>query len=427
MIWAARAVPDAVVVRGPGSNRPLGERSGESGCRLPLVAVAGLLFLIFGTFRLDAPGTAGGNLRTAQVAAADPSPAGPAAGPVDLAAAAWFQVGDHGDASNTLYVGRLDGRAFEVATNKEGWILASGPVGGKVLAWWETGKETVFILVDTADGSSKELMRIDDSIGYGASLDPSGRYIYWVPAVDDARVRGLFRRPVSGGETEKVLDGWDTDIAVLVWSDDGRWLSIANADGPRTDYRFVDARTGGLAVYHDSGVGDAFGFVGEELVGYESRGDGGELRYPLLALDAVDGTVRTVAEGDGRFAAVIPDAHGMPRLVYDEPDVTGRYTLRVLEDSAGSALLYTADEGWLEATTGDEFTSQLVRPNWWSAVSAAGWVPVFPGGYAYVWPDAVDRFGESRRLVNLDSGAVVPVPAAGDLQVSESGGSNRPR
>jgi hypothetical protein len=327
-------------------------------------------------------------------------PPGPGSAP-------WAQVGDDGTGVHTLYVGTVGGPAREVIT-RDVPIAISGPVDGRVLAWWREGDSSIIVLVETADGSRTTVARPTDNLGYAASLDPSGRFIYTAPYAGGDRIAGLYRMSVEGGKPERLADGWGASVAVMIWSLDGRWLAISDANGPETVYRILDTRDDTMTIQRGSGIGDAFGFLGDELVGYLARGDGGITKYPLLALDVTTGKVRTVVEGDGGALGVIrPDMQGRPVLAYDMPDQDGQYTVRTTDGSGGSRLLYVSQDDFGAAIFGESGTRSLVKTDLWGGVESPGLVPVFTGGIPYVWPGGPNLEDPQRLMVGMETGEIV--------------------
>lgn len=352
-------------------------------------------------------------------ALASPSPSAPVAvpGPFDPGEASWVQVGGHrDDGSETLYVGTVAGPAHEVIT-KDSEIRVSGPVGGKVLAWWRNGGSTTFVLADTADGTRRTVLREDAAVGAGASLDPSGAYIYMAPVEREGRVEGLFRVPVDGGERVRLLGGWDGSVSDMTWSLDGRRLAITGLDGTEVEHRILDPRDGGtMEVHRGDGIRVPVGFVGDELVGYLDRGPERSRQYPLLALDVRRDRVRSLVDGGyGTWADVLPAADGSPVLVYDQPDAENHYTLWTTTGSDEPSLLWSSDQNYTDASMGDFGTSALVRTDERGGVESPGFVPVFAHGVAYPWPDGPAWTSDQRLMVDMATGEQTPFEA-GELQ-----------
>lgn len=348
---------------------------------------------------------------------ATPSPAFSVSATDGPGDAPWAQVGGNvGHASETLYVGTVAGPAREVIT-KDSDIRVSGPVGGKVLAWWRNGGSTTFVLADTADGTRRTVLREPAVIGMGASLDPTGEFVYLAPVEREGRVEGLFRVPVDGGEREPLLAGWDGDVYYMTWSLDGRWLAITGTDGTEVEHRILDPRDGGtMEVHRGDGIRIPVGFIGDELVGYLDRGPERFRQYPLLALDIRRDRVRSIVDGGyGTWAAILPTADGSPVLVYDQPDAENHYTLWTTDGSGEPSLLWSSDQNHIDATSGDFGTSALVRTSQSQGVESPGFVPVFGHGVAYAYPDGPNWTSDQRVMIDMATGERFPFEA-GELQ-----------
>jgi hypothetical protein len=309
------------------------------------------------------------------------------------------------DASQSLYVGTVAGSTYEVVT-RDSPIRISGPVDGKVLAWWDNGDATTFVVADTDDGTRTTVLREQAIIGAGASLDPSGRFIYMTPVEREGRIDGLFRIPVDGGERERVLDGWDGSVAHMIWALDGRWLAITGMDVIEVEHRIFDpsdAETT-MTVHRGTGIRIPIGFIGDGFVGYLDRGPERERQYPILALDLGTDRVRTLVDGWGTYADILPSADGSPVLVYDQPDAESRYTLRITDGASESRLLYSSDDDYNDASMGDFGTSSLVGTDEWRGVESPGFVPVFAGGVAYTWPDGPSWSSDARVMIDMATG-----------------------
>jgi len=113
------------------------------------------------------------------------------------------------------------------------------------------------------------------------------------------------------------------------------------------------------------GIGVPVGFICDELVGYLPRGAEDELQYPLLALDLGTDRVRSLVDGYGTYADVLPTADGSPVLVYDAPDADSPYTLRTTDGSRGSRLLWSSDQDHTDSVMGDFGTNSMVGTDEW--------------------------------------------------------------
>lgn len=320
----------------------------------------------------------------------------------DLAAAGWAQAAyDESGETRTLFVGRLDGRAFEVMTVPSP-LLTSGPVKGKVLAMWREGGEMIVNLVDTGDGSSIELARTEDSYST-AALDPSGDYWYWVP-VTDGMIDGLWRRPIAGGDAEPVITGtWEGGFTDIDFSRDGNQVAVSTvaAAGGR-DYRILDIQSGHLSEILGTRHRSPVGFLGDELIVYSAVDSSDEeLQFPLIAIDPADASQRVIVDGEGTFAVIYPGADGGDVLVYQGHEGDD-YALYALADGDEEERLLYIGGRPLSAPPAEMVLHSVEVP---------GWMPVFPFGRAYLWPGVVEEpIDVPRRLVNLGDGSVIEVP-----------------
>lgn len=285
-------------------------------------------------------------------------------------------------------------------------IRTSDPVDGKILAMWLDGDKRVVELVDTADGSRRELRRMTGWVS--ASLSPSGRHWCWV-SFDGERWGGLWRQPISGGRAVRLVDPWRGGGGSMIWSTDGSRLAIAGRrDGFRNDYRIFEPESGRLHQILDAEYGEVVGFLGEELLvrAYTE----GERQYPILAIDPADGSTRMViGERDGIIAAVIPTRDG-PRLVYNWPDddMRLRFYAHGLRGEPPT-LLYTGQAPWWDSRAG------LVH-----GIELEDWIAIFPRGEVHANPERPDTYeGIARILINVTDGTVVEVPPLHSASVSQ--------
>jgi len=153
----------------------------------------------------------------------------------------------------------------------------------------------------------------------------------------------------------------------MTWSLDGRWLAITGTDGTEVEHRILDPRDAETTktVHRGTGIGVPVGFICDELVGYLQRGAEDELQYPLLALDLGTDRVRSLVDGYGTYADVLPTADGSPVLVYDAPDADSPYTLRTTDGSRGSRLLWSSDQDHTDSVMGDFGTNSMVGTDEW--------------------------------------------------------------
>lgn len=340
------------------------------------------------------------------LATPSPAPTAPGDETPDLAQAGWYHVENNDDgASFTLYVGRLDGRVHEALTAPSG-ILGSGPVDGKVLAYWRERGETVMVLVDTADGAVTELLRTSDRFG-GAALHPSGEHWYWSPLTVEDRIDGLWRRPVTGGPAERVMDHeWSGIGAMIDFALDGDRVAVStfHFGDEGYDYRFLDLASGDVSEVLGTGHRSPLGFLGRELVVYVAdRGDA-EIHLPLIAIDP-DGSQRVIVDGEGTYATIVADAEGSPVLLHDSHE-TEAYRLYALADGEPEAHLVYEGEG-----PSYEPPARMVASGNSQGIEVSGWIGVLPRGVAYIRPDRLDeRPDVPRLLVNLADGSIIELP-----------------
>lgn len=337
----------------------------------------------------------------------------PLPGDLDLAEIGWYHSANPGTGSFPFFVGRLDGRAF-LALDAPSGVQAAGPVGGKVLAWWDDGPESIVALVDTADGSSRELLRTDvfvNSVQFGADDE-------WYYVVRDKpggrEVLGIWKGSLQGGQTDQVADGWADGGTTMTRSLDGDRIAVVSILGGSRVYRILETATDQVTVLPDHGHQDVVGFFGEELIVWVDTRMGA-LGYPLMAI-APDGSQRVIVEGEGYAAAIYPDAAGVPRLVFDGVDAELRHTISVLELGEAEASVIYAEEDDLPFPR-----AQLVYK---VGMEVRGYAPVFPRGLPYDAEPGGAYRDVPRLLVPFDGGPTVdvgPQPSAQPVEDMSDG------
>jgi hypothetical protein len=130
--------------------------------------------------------------------------------------------------------------------------------------------------------------------------------------------------------------------------------------------------------------------------------------FPLIAI-APDGTDRVIVKDEGFYAAVYPGADGSARLVYDGHDAGQAYTISELAVGEHAASTVCVGDGpWMDPP------AALVRATPWTGIEVRGWMPVFPGGFVYLWDKYLDVFGDiPRLLIDLDHGTTVDLGTQG--------------
>jgi hypothetical protein len=351
----------------------------------------------------------------ASLAAAQTAEPAPSSALVDLTSAAWFQWlhPEEDDETMSLYAGRLDGRAFKVIDSGAP-ITASGspagPVDGVVLTHWLDSDESVVTLVDTAEGTAEEIVRSKQRLASGA-IAPDGTTIFWTALDEDGRVSGVWRRATSGGQAEKVLDGWDGPGPDVALSLDGKYIVFSNRS-ERSDgysYRLFDADLEPVGQLLDNKYGEVVGFLDDRLIVYAEGVIGQELAFPLLSLDIHDWSAETIVSTEGIFAAIVPGADGTPRLLFDGHDADNRYKLSVLTADGRNRVVFVGEAPWYDART------TMMYPTTRGNVAAPGWVAVFPLGRAMTTATLTGGDQGDRRLIRISDGEMMQLP---DLSLS---------
>lgn len=309
--------------------------------------------------------------------------------------------------SKALYVGRLSSRAFEIVGGPEVTnVQGSGPVDGRVLAWWMVDGLTRVAMVDTTTGEQDPLFERDADIE--ALLSKDGRTVYWVEMVD-GDVRGLFRRAVDGGDRERLADGWDGQVLSMDWSTNAATIVLTGRPAGAEflqEYRILDVSDGRLRGPLEWHGGNVVGLHDGRLLAYSDPAETGATI--LTSVSVSDGDV-TEPIGLASVYSAIFDDDGRATLVYDDVAGGNRYSLRALPlDGSEGSLLWESGSSFFAPE------AAMVRPSRWHAVEAPGWVPVFPTQRAYTEPGyegPTDRF-----LVSLADGRVVRLTEQPSLQ-----------
>lgn len=305
-----------------------------------------------------------------------------------------------------LIAGRLSSRAFEVVTG--GQPFGSGPVDGKVLAWWgEEDEPSRLALVDTDTGAMRPLYeRRNRSLE--AALSPDGDTAYWVEQT--RRVRGVFRLRLDGAsEPERIADGWDGLVVSMTWSTDGTTLVLGAFTDTRPgatavvyDYRLLDTVAGTLSDPIDFRGHTVVGLHGDDLIVYAIDPDEIEELGYLASVDVTSGEVTQLLGPYESSSARIADDAGTPVLVVSTIH-DGRHGIdRMALDGSDRRPLWTSDESV------DDSSVTLVSSSSRSDVEAPGWVLAAADSIPYPAPD--DRPG-GRLLVSVADGTVVELPS----------------
>ncbi len=328
-----------------------------------------------------------------------PAPS-PSLTPVD-AFGSWYQVTDNDESAATgLWVGRLGGPAFHVVD--EPVVRADGPVDGKVLAWQSSQGVRTVSIVDTGDGSMVEVLRTED--GGVPILGPDGQTMYWIEMTSDEQ-GDVWRMRLPDGDRELVLTGRATQYSSLHLSLDGQHLALEGGMDDPEHVQVVDTTTGETWDLTTTG-GGMVGFLGRHLVTY-SAPEGDEKRFPLLAVDPVDGSARAVAR-DGIYPAIVPDAEGRGVLVWTTSGDEGRSIVVRDEVGAPRRTIHTVSRDGGGASTA------VVPRGFDQGIEIPGYVALFPDLHAFAWPEVAQRYaGQPRTLVSIADGTVIELPAGG--------------
>ncbi len=333
------------------------------------------------------------------------------AGLVDLASSPWLQwLPNEGSDFWSLYTGRLDGRAFEAIDSGQPVTAPgnrAGPVNGEYLSLWLDADESVLSLIDTVDGSTREMVRSHQRLASGA-ITPDGASLLWTTLDDDGSVSGVWRQPTSGLESEKVLDGWDGPGPNLVFSIDGSIMVFSNwserSDG--YSYRLFNANLEPVGQLLDTSFGPPIGFLDNRLIVYEQGAYGQVLEFPLLALDIEDWSAQTFVSSEGRSAAIVAAQDGTPVLLFDGHEGDDRYAINASTGEGDDRTIFVGGAPWYDAPT------SMVLPMTTDNVAAPpGWIAVFPGGRPIPRSSQDEGGVNGRVLVRISDGEMIDVPA----------------
>ena len=304
-----------------------------------------------GTLAAVALAGALGAARPPVMAAADPPwqppPCGEARAGDDPAsrAAAWYRLDPALDergslAGQRLAVGLVDGPARRMDLEAESF--ASGPQAGMVLVGEDDGIASRLSVLDVVRGCETAVGRERGMVVRGAILSPDGRAV-WEHRVNRVTRadEGVWRRPVAGGPSTRVLPGLAADarfgptfVTELSWAADGR-LGVASCGEWACRTRVVDPVTGRVDTFE--GTGPLVGIHGGRAV---VHGACTGLPCPIETVDLRNGRRRVLVE-DAGLAAV--DGSGDGSLVFE----TAAGRLAVLDLGSGRRSAVTADPGLL--------------------------------------------------------------------------------
>ena len=259
----------------------------------------------------------------------DPPPCPPGRAAMPAAAGAWYALDGTTDADGWLVgwrlsLGRVDGSAARHITLPPE-SFATGPVGGRVLVGDDDGSRTRLRLVDVAAGCATDIGR-EASVVRSGILDANGSAV-WEHRVNRATRadEGVWRRPLDGGPTRRVLRGLAVDAAFgptfsteLTLTADGR-VSVASCGELACRVRVFDPRSG--RVDRVEGTGPLLGVIDDRAIAYAPCGG-----FPcrVEGIDLRTGQRAVVLEDAGPAALGGP---GGRALVHQ----TGRRALELLD------------------------------------------------------------------------------------------------
>lgn len=264
----------------------------------------------------------------------------------ELARAPWFQVVNN-DESGTfdLFVGRLDGPPFPIVRAPTA-IQASGPVFGRVLAWWDDDSGTHVIRADANEGTFQEIPLPPGQRLLSASVRPGNdaEVWYFVGASDDGSADGLWQMSLFGGEATRLADAWPGYAAYQTWATDGSLLAIWDRGESGVEYRIYDPSTRELRTLDIGNHGDVVGIMDDSLIVYDDPSADTELHFPLDAAGLREELFGPIVEGTGIFADVFASNAG-DALVYDGPGPDGQYALSAVGSEISQEQPFFTGEG----------------------------------------------------------------------------------
>jgi hypothetical protein len=252
--------------------------------------------------------------------------------------------------------------------------FAAGPFAGTVLVGTDDGTTSRLTLIDVAAGCAWPVGR-SDAVVRRATVTPDGTTLieFRVDRATRADL-GVWRRPLAGGATQRVLRPIEPDerfgqtwLTELSWSDDGGLLAVQSCGEAACRIRWLDPTTGAGGAVSDPALGDLLGFTRDRLVVRAAcRG----LPCPVRSVALKDGAVSTIVPSAGQ-AIVARDGAGRHLVVF-ERDADGRTTAAIGLDGTGERALPEDAKG-----------RRLVAAPGWSGAGAEvppGWIAFGPDG-----------------------------------------------
>ncbi len=273
---------------------------------------------------------------------------------------AWYRLDPVLDESGSLAgqgltIGLVGGPARHLDLAPESFV--SGPAGGVVLVGEDDGADSRLRLLDVARGCETAVGREAGAVVRGALLAPDGSAVWEHRVNRVTRVdEGIWRRPVAGGPSARVLPGLPADgrigptyVTELSWAADGR-LGVSSCGARVCRTRVMDPSTGRV---------DAFEGTGPLVGVHEDRafvhGACAGLPCAIEAVDLRTGR-RTVLAEEAGLASV--DGSGAGSLVFETE--AGRLT--VLDLGSGRRSTVSADGGLMPMRRTSAATSGAETP-----------------------------------------------------------------
>ncbi|MCJ7712428.1 MAG: hypothetical protein MUQ32_16525, partial [Chloroflexi bacterium] len=273
---------------------------------------------------------------------------------------AWYRLDPRLDESGSLAgqrltIGLVGGLTRHLDLAPESF--ASGPVDGVVLVGEDDGTASRLRLLDVSRECETDVGREARAVVRGALLTPDGSAVWEHRVNRVTRVdEGVWRRPVAGGPSARVLPGLPEDgrfgptfVTELSWAADGR-LGVSSCGERVCRTRVMDPSTGRVDAFE--GTGPLVGVHEDRAV---VHGACAGLPCPIEAVDLGTGR-RTVLVEEAGLASV--DGSGAGSLVFEA--AAGRLT--VLDLGTGRRSTVDADDGLVPMRRTSAATSGAETP-----------------------------------------------------------------
>jgi hypothetical protein len=320
-------------------------------------------------------------------------------GPEGLKGEAWYRLDPVLDQSGTL-----DGQRLELGLHGRGSryvalppeSFAAGPFGRLVLAGADDGNVSTVRVIDASAGCASLIAR-ESSVIRRAVIDPAGASVYEFRVDRATRADlGVWRRPLSGGDAERILDPLPADerfgptfSTELGWSLEGDRLAVQQCGYTNCRTRLLDPQSNWVSSIARPELGELVGVADGRVIAYAACHG---LPCPILSVEASTGQTALVAEAAG-LAQLVPTERG-PRVIHEDGPDRDRH-LRSTDIAGGSAVTIPAPAGEL----------RLVPS---SARASAG--TQLPAGWVVLATDGRRAGGSGRPvLLRLADGLTVPL------------------